>query len=223
MPPMIHPTGPVAEMTVGDFSAALASERPTPGGGSAAAVAAAMAASLTEMVVRLSIDRPRYQQHAGLHEEALRVASVARSRFLGLADEDASAYAAYLDARRLPQATEAEGRSRVAASQEAAREAAAVPMAVVQACHRQIDLVDRLVGRTNAAAASDLDVAAMLLECAARGAAANVLVNLPAIEDEGYSAAVTAELDQRLQQVQRATARIRERVGKGGQRPPEAA
>jgi formiminotetrahydrofolate cyclodeaminase len=96
-------------------------------------------------------------------------------------------------------------------------------MAVVQACHRQVDLVERLAGRTNAAAASDLQVAAMLLDCAARGAAANVLVNLAAIEDDDYSAALTAELDQRLEHVQRATARVRELIGKGGQRPPEAA
>ena len=93
---------------------------------------------------------------------------------------------------------------------------------IVQQAHHQIDLVERLAGRTNANAATDLDVAALLLECAAKGAAANVTVNLPAVDDEGFADAVLAELDQRLRQIQGATARTRERVRKGGQRSVES-
>ena len=220
---MGDPSTSVTGMTVDQFTVALASERPTPGGGSAAALAAALGASLTAMVVRLSLGRPTHEQHADLHAEALAASEVARSRFLELADDDAAAYAAYRDARRMPHGSEEEGTARAAATRESAREAAAVPLAVVQECHRQTDLVERLAGRTNVAVASDLDVAALLLDSAARGAAANVLVNLAAVEDEGYSAAVTAELDQRLRQIQGATARTRERVGRGGQRRPEPA
>ena len=58
---------PVGEMTLGGFVEALASEQPAPGGGAAAAVAAALGASLTAMVVRLSLDRPKYAEHAALH------------------------------------------------------------------------------------------------------------------------------------------------------------
>lgn len=213
--------GVVTDMTVGQFAAALASERPTPGGGAAAAVAAALAASLTEMVIRLSQGRPRYEQHADLYVEALAASEAARARFLELADEDAAAYEAYRDARRLPRDTEEDVQARDAATRAAARDAARVPLSVVQECHRHSDLVERLAGRSNASVASDLDVAALLLESASRGAAANVLVNLSAVEDESYSAAVTAELDQRLRQIQSATARTREYVGKGVQRRPE--
>ena len=220
---MSHPDGQFTDMTLGGFTAALASGQPTPGGGSAVAIAGALAASLTAMVVRLSLDRPRYEQHAELHAEALAASEAARARFLELADEDTSAYAAYRDARRLPHATESEEQARSAATRQAARLAATVPLAVVQACHHHVDLVERLAGRTNVAAASDLDVAVLLLDAAARGAAANVLVNLAAIEDEGFSAGVTAELDQRLRQIQSATARTRERVGRGEQRGPEPA
>ena len=61
---------PVSEMTLGGFARALASEQPVPGGGAAAGVAAALGASLTAMVVRLSLDRPKYAEHAALHPEA---------------------------------------------------------------------------------------------------------------------------------------------------------
>ena len=65
---MNHPPArPISETTLADYTAALASDAPVPGGGSAAALAASLAASLTGMVVRLSIDRPVYQEHAALH------------------------------------------------------------------------------------------------------------------------------------------------------------
>lgn len=223
MPAMSDEVDPTRDSTLDSFTEALASGRPTPGGGSAVALAGAMAAGLTAMVVRLSMERPRYEQHADLHAEALGASDVARGRFLELAEEDAAAYDSYREARRMAHGTDAEVQARASATREAARLAADVPLAVVQLCHRQMDLVERLAGRSNAAAASDLDVAALLLEAAARGAAANVLVNLPAVEDEGYSAAIIAELDQRLRQVQGAAARTHERVGRGGQRGPESA
>ena len=69
--------------------------------------------------------------------------------------------------------------------------------------------------------ASDLEVGALLLESAARAEAANVRVNLPSVGDEGYARAVTAELDQRLQQIQSTADRARERVAKGTLRRPE--
>ena len=213
----------ITHMTLGDFVAALASEKPTPGGGSAVALAASLAASLTSMVVRLSLDRPQYEQHAALHAETLADSEAARLRFLDLADDDAAAYASYLEARRLPHDSGDEELVRKATTREAARKATTVPLTVVQECHRQIDLVERVAGRTNVNVASDLDIAALLLESAARGAAANVTVNLEAVQDEGFADAVLAEMDQRLRQIQSATARTRERVRKGGQRRPESA
>jgi len=218
---MNEPTRPVADMALSEFAEALASEQPTPGGGAAAAIAGTLAASLTAMVVRLSLDRPKYAEHAELHAEALTVSDVARVRFLELADEDAAAYAAYRAARGLPHETEAEEKARSDATRKAARGATEVPLVTVQTCHAQIDLVERLAGRTNRYVASDLEVAALLLESAARAAAANVTANLGSIGDEGFASAVTAELDQRLQQIQSTADRARERVSKGTPRRPE--
>ncbi len=212
---------PVAEMTLGGFVEALASKAPVPGGGAAAAVSAALGASLTAMVVRLSLDRPKYADHSALHAEALERSDAARARFLELADADATAYAAYRAARSLPHETEQETEAREAATREAARGAAQVPLEVVKACHAQVELVERVVGRTNLYVASDLDVAALLLDSAARAAAANVRVNLGAIGDEGFASAVNVELDQRLQQIQSTADRARERVAKGTLRRPE--
>jgi methenyltetrahydrofolate cyclohydrolase len=171
--------------------------------------------------VRLSLTRPDYAPHAELHTEALAASDAARHRFLDLADEDARAYAAYLRARSMPHATEAERVTRGTASRAAARVATEVPLAIVKACHSQMALVERLAGRTNRHAASDLEVAALLLEAAARAAAANVKVNLGSVGDEGFAGAVSAELAQRLQHIQSTADRTRERLAKGSLRQPE--
>lgn len=218
---MTVPTDPVADQRLGDFLEALASEQPTPGGGAAAAVSAALASSLTAMVVRLSLDRPKYADFAVLHTEALAASDASRIRFLELAEDDASAYAAYRAARSMPRDTETEKEARETATRDAARVATKVPLAVVKACQAQMELIDRCAGRTNLYVSSDLEVAALLLDSAARSAAANVRVNLPSIGDDGYANAVTAELDQRLQQIQSTADRARERVAKGTLRRPE--
>jgi formiminotetrahydrofolate cyclodeaminase len=212
---------PVGEMTLGGFAEALASEQPAPGGGAAAAVAAALGASLTAMVVRLSLDRPKYAEHAALHAEALEKSDAARVSLLELADADAAAYASYRAARSLPRGTATEVEARESATRDAARAAARVPLDVVKACHAQVELVDRLAGRSNRSVASDLDVAALLLDSAARSAAANVRANLGSIGDEGLANALVVELDQRLQQIQSTADRARERVAKGTMRHPE--
>jgi formiminotetrahydrofolate cyclodeaminase len=208
-------TDPIAAQPLGEFLEALASGEPVPGGGAAAAVSAALAASLTAMVVRLSLDRPKYAEFGELHTAALAASDTARTRFLELADEDAAAYAAYRAARSLPRETQSEIEAREAATRDAARMAASVPLEVVKQCHAQVELVDRLAGRTNLNVASDLEVAALLLDSAARSAAVNVRANLPSVGSEGYASAVSAELGQRLQQIQSTADRARERVAKG--------
>src|SRR5262245_38918709 len=117
-----------AELSVADLTESLASASPAPGGGSAAAVAASLGASLVAMVARLSQGRPSYEAHGDLHARAVVAADQARLRFLELADDDATAYAAYRAARQLPHVTQSETTAREAASRRAAREATDVPL-----------------------------------------------------------------------------------------------
>lgn len=211
----------VASMSVAEFAAALASEQATPGGGAASAVGAALAASLTAMVVRLSLGRAAYTEHASLHATAIAASDSARERFLALADDDAAAYASYRAARRMPHGSPADDEARASATREAARRATEVPLALVRECHAQIDLVERLAGRSNRAVSGDLEVAALLLGSGARAGAVNITANLEAVGDEGYASAVRAEVDQRLQQIQTTAAKARERILKGTPRSPE--
>ncbi|HSH21826.1 MAG TPA: cyclodeaminase/cyclohydrolase family protein, partial [Candidatus Caenarcaniphilales bacterium] len=181
--------GTLARLTLAEFSERLASADPVPGGGSASALAGAMAASLLAMVARLSLDRPKYEQFREGNQRALEVAEAARVRLLQLTDADARAYASYSAARRMPKETAEEQGLRADASRVAAREASEIPLSVARECAALLEEIDSIAGRSNVNAASDLEVAARLCAAAARGAAANVLVNVPQVGDERYAGA----------------------------------
>jgi formiminotetrahydrofolate cyclodeaminase len=208
------------DLTLGDFAESLASAAPVPGGGSASAVAASLGAGLVAMVAALSADRPRYADHASTHALAGDRASALVDRFLTLADRDSDAYAGFAAALKLPKEDDDQRAIRSAALASAARVASEVPMACVEACLELVDAADMLAGRSNVNAASDLGVASLLGEAAARGAAANVLVNLPSVGDEAFATAMTDRVDGALADISATARRIREVVASGEARAP---
>jgi len=217
----VEARAPFAAQTLYDFEQSLASAEPVPGGGSASAIAGSMAASLLSMVARLSTDRPKYEAYRATHERALQVGESARVRLLELADEDASAYAAFAAARKMPRETPDEQQARDEATRQAARDASEVPLAVVRECARVSLAVEPMAGRSNLNAASDLEVAARLSAAAARGAVANVIINLPMVGDDSYTGMMTLEASRLLESVERAAALVTEQISSGGLREPE--
>ena len=95
-------------------------------------------------------------------------------------------------------------------------------MECVDACLMLARAAEALAGRSNVNAASDVLVAALLAEAAARGAAENVRINLPATGDEQYADVMNRKLDATLHEIASIAAQTREIVLSGQAREPEA-
>ncbi len=182
-----------ADLTLAQLLEALASPDPTPGGGTASAIAGAMGAALLIMVTGLA----RSKTNAGDEKAALQAARLAleplRAELSRLADADSDAFDQVMAAYRRPKVTDEEKAARTSAIQAALRQATVVPLETLRACAAAMPLAAQVAEAGNRSAASDAGVAVGLLEAAAAGAEANVQINLEGLKDEGFNANVSSE------------------------------
>jgi formiminotetrahydrofolate cyclodeaminase len=161
------------QQTVEAFLDELASETPAPGGGSAAAIAVAMAAGLVGMAARVSDEWP---EAPGVRVQA----DALRKRVAPLAEQDARAYADVIEARRASVGDEKLGK--------ALTRAAAVPLKIAEAAADVAVLGAVVAEHGNANARADAGAAAALAEAGARAAAKLVEVNLATLEEDEWVA-----------------------------------
>ena len=217
---MDDPGGRFRDLTLDEFGARLSSDAPAPGGGAASAIAASLGADLVAMVAALSVDRPKYAPYADYLARHGAGARALGSGLLDLADEDARVYAAFSRALKLPRETDEEKTARSAAIRAAARDAADVPLLILEACREVVVGSEALAGRSNLNAASDLAVASRLAEAAAHGAAENVLVKLPAIADPAVADELSARVARLVAEVEDLAETTRAHVEHGELREP---
>jgi formiminotetrahydrofolate cyclodeaminase len=184
----------LVEKSLRDLLAAFASSDPTPGGGSAAAVASAMGASLLLMVAGLPKTRSGSEDDRSALAEAAAALAAVQRQLTEAIDEDTSAYDAVVAAYKLPKATDADQAARKAAIQRALRGATDVPLGVMRLSAKGLVHAESVAAHGHTAAASDVGVAVALLKAGLLGARLNVEINLGGLSDAAYKEAVSAEV-----------------------------
>ncbi len=185
----------LTKLTVEDFITELASPSPTPGGGSASALAGAMSAAMVEMACNLTVGREKFRDVEEEMQTILSRAGELRAIMLKAVDEDTEAYNAVSQARKLPKESDEQKAQRTAGIQAALQQASEVPLAVAKAAHETAQLAAIAVQKSNPNVASDAKVAILLAEAARDGAIANVEINLDTISDEEFVKRMRSELE----------------------------
>jgi methenyltetrahydrofolate cyclohydrolase len=173
---------------------AFRSSAPTPGGGSASALAGALGASLLVMVADLPKPRASTEPDLEKLKESGRRCRHHAERLEALIDADSDAYDLVVGAYRLPKGTDEEKSHRSARIQEALKAATEAPLEVMRTCAAALDEEPVLRALGNANAASDVGVAHELLGAGLRGARLNVEINLDGVKDQEYVARVREEV-----------------------------
>jgi glutamate formiminotransferase/formiminotetrahydrofolate cyclodeaminase len=201
--------GRLVSMSCSDFIEELASDSPAPGGGSVAALNAALSAALSSMVGNLTIGKKDY---SNVRKKMILVSEKAqkcKDFFIEAIDRDTEAFNKIMDNFSLPKKTEEEQRFRNQKIQEATIEATLIPLSVLEKTVEAAELALMVSKKGNRNSLSDAGVAGLTAAAAAEGAFYNVLINLEGIDDEGFRKSTKEKARLIFEQVQGLTKKIK--------------
>jgi glutamate formiminotransferase/formiminotetrahydrofolate cyclodeaminase len=170
--------GKMADVLRG-FVDRVASPEPVPGGGSVAALAGALGASLGQMAIRITKEKKAYAQYADRFADALDRLGPYASALLDLVDADAEAYQVVLEAYKLPKGTP----ERERAVQNGLVRATEIPSRIANCAAEALKVLEDLRSIIHVNVASDLQVGMQMLRSSLRGAIANMRTNLKDVRD----------------------------------------
>ena len=186
----------LTERRVDDLLQAFRSPDPTPGGGSAAALAGALGASLLAMVAGLPKSRAATEEDVERLQAAGRRCAAIAGDLTTLVDRDSEAYDLVVGAYKQPKGTDEEKAARSAAIQKAMRAAIAAPLDVMRACAAAAEQGVVVAALGNPSASSDVRVGFELLGAGLRGAKLNVEINLGSVKDAAYVETVRRDVEE---------------------------
>ena len=185
-----------------------ASNKPAPGGGSVAALAGALGASMSAMAANFTVGKEKYKdvepQVRELLDESMKIMNACSK----IVEDDVTAYNNYTSASKMPKETDEQKAARTAAMQEALKGAMAVPMELVRNCAAQVGVADKLVDIANPYLISDVGVSVLLADAAMQGARLNVEINLKYLKDKDLVEKTRKELDETLASCEGIRARV---------------
>ena len=203
---------PLVSMALQDFADELASDSPAPGGGSIAALAGALSASLSAMVANLTFGKKGYEVVWPEMEVLAIRAQELKEFFVAAIDQDTVAFNQVMAAIRLPKKTEDEKASRARQIVAANKLATMVPFSVLEKSLEVAQLALQASEKGNRNSLSDAGVAGLTAAVASVGALYNVLINLKQIDDLAFSTDIQGRAVALNDQVEDAVARVKSRL-----------
>lgn len=185
----------LAELTIKEFLEKIASDSPSPGGGSVAALSAALAASLTEMVAKLTIGKKGYETVEDEMKAVAQDAMKLKHKLVQAIDKDSDAYKDVITAIKLPWSTEAEKRHREKAIQNGLKQATLIPMAIAEDAARVMELAGKAVANGNKNTIIDGAVGVMMAKTAILSALYNAKFNLSSIKDNTFIEKISRQIE----------------------------
>ncbi|WP_243288240.1 glutamate formimidoyltransferase [Geothrix terrae] len=179
-------------MPVHAFTDEVSRDTPAPGGGSIAALAGSLGAALASMVANLAQGGADAGKDAKLIVLAEKAQSL-KDRLMVAVDADTNAFNAFMDARRLPDATPEQKAARHEAMQAGLKVAIDVPLDTAKTSLEALELAGEAARLGKVASITDAAVGAQMAHAGVRGGIWNVVINLKDITDTAYVANMQAQ------------------------------
>jgi formiminotetrahydrofolate cyclodeaminase len=138
------------------------------------------------MVCNLSIGKKGYESFQSELDEGLRKAEALTKGLLSRVDLDTQAFNGVMAAFKMPKEPEEARKARTDAIQQGYKVAVQSPLGIARECLAVLRVAEKLAGKTNTNALSDLGVASQQAYAGLEGAVMNVNINVPAIKDERF-------------------------------------
>lgn len=176
--------GKIADMSIKEYLDVLKTDAPAPGGGGVSGLTAAQGISLTLMVIELTLGKKKYEEYMELIEKSRERALELYEELAVAADEDREVFLKLSEAYALPKETEEEKKIKQQVLGERSLAATEAPFKVMELSLEGLEITEKLVGKSNKMAVSDLGVAAACFLAACKSAWLNVKINLPYLTDK---------------------------------------
>lgn len=186
------------EKTVKQFVRSVGSRTPAPGGGSVAALVAAMGAALGTMVGLLSYGKRQYEDSDAQMRKIIPPLHETMNTLLPCVDKDTEAFNEYMLAMKLPKTTPEESKLRSKAMELGLKTAILVPLNVAKTANQVWGPLKELANLYNVTTKSDLQVAARCIETGVWGAYYNLMINLKSMDDEEFKASMKEAGEEQL-------------------------
>ena len=171
-------------MTIEEFQDALSSDNPTPGGGTASAIALGHAASLVAMVANLTIGNEKWSEGWEVSNSAIILANTVIKDSAKLATDDSDAFDDVMNSFKLPKNNDDEKNIRREAIRNSTLKAAEIPYRTALLALDLLKVMVPLSRYGNQNAISDVGVAALLATAGCKGALFNVEINLNSLPSD---------------------------------------